>query len=206
MNRSSIAKGMAATVAGAMALGAVGVAAQAQPYPAPGPYGGGYASCQQQAHSNGLLGAIIGGGIGAVLGSNVAANHHRSDGGLVGGGVGALVGASVGSSSANCNRPAYAPPPQAYAAPPPVAYAAPPPPAYYAPPPMVEGPPPPAYYAPAAGPAFVYGYRGERFRVARGFGPDGCTLAESPVYTPYGVQPRMVQICPGRHGRYYVVG
>ncbi|THD82723.1 MAG: glycine zipper 2TM domain-containing protein [Phenylobacterium sp.] len=194
MNRSSIAKGVAAAVAGAMALSAVGVAAQAQPYPAPAPYGGGYAACQQQAHSNGLLGAIIGGGIGAVLGSNVASNHHRSDGGLVGGGVGALVGASVGSSSANCNRPGYAvaPPPQAYA-PPPVAYAGPPAPAYY-------GPPPPP-------PAFAYGYRGERFRIAREVGPDGCTLAESPVYLPDGrVERRFVRACMGPDGLFHVVG
>ncbi|HEX3699809.1 MAG TPA: hypothetical protein VHV27_03960 [Phenylobacterium sp.] len=192
MNRSSFAKGVAAAAAGAMALGVAGVAAQAQPYPAPAP---GYVTCQQQAHSNGLLGAIIGGGIGAVLGSNVAANHHRSDGGLVGGGVGALLGAHVGASSTACSHPAYAaappPPPLAYAAPP-VAYAPPPPVGYY------PAPPPPR---------FAYGYRGERLRIAREVGPDGCTLAESPVYLPDGrVERRFVRACVGPDGLFHVVG
>jgi hypothetical protein len=37
-------------------------------------------------------------------------------------------------------------------------------------------------------------------------GPDGCTLAESPVYLPDGrIDRRYVRVCPDRHGRYRVV-
>jgi hypothetical protein len=201
MNRSSFAKGVAAVAAGAMTLSTAGIAgAQAYPAPPPAPYG--YAGCQQQAHSNGLLGAIVGGALGAVVGANVAANHHRSDGGLVGGGVGALVGAGVGSSNTACRQA----PPQAYAAPPPVAYAEPPPPPVYAPPPVVayEGPPPAYYAPPPAEVVVVYGDRGERFRVAHGIGRDGCGWAQAPV-GPYG-QPGWVRVCRGWHGHFHVVG
>jgi hypothetical protein len=202
MNRSSFAKGVAALAAGAMALGAVS-AAQAQPYgqygynSGPGP---GYDPCQRDASGRGIGGALIGGGIGAVVGSQVSANHHRSDGSLLGGVVGALIGANVGHSSAACRQGSYAPPP-----PPPQA-------AYYngggydnyayAP------PPPPVYqgrYDDDRG--FAYGHRGERFRIAQGrVGADGCTLAESPIYLPDGrVQKRFVRVCQDSEGRYQVV-
>lgn len=202
MNRSSFAKAFAAAAAGAMALGLAGASAQAQPYgqyaaaPPPPPPGYGYATCQQEAGSRGLLGALVGGGLGAVVGSHMAANHHRSDGGLLGAGVGALVGAGVGHSSANCA-------PRGYAAPPPPP---PPPEAYYAAPP----PPPPPEYEGAyddGPPRWAYGHRGERFRIAEApVGPDGCTLAESPVYLPDGrIQKRFVRVCLDAHGRYQVV-
>src|SRR5689334_975107 len=89
MNRSSFAKGVAAAVAGAVALGAVGVS-QAQPYGQSDYYGnppsaGGYDPCRRDANNRGITGALVGGGMGAVIGSQVAANHHRSDGSLVGG-------------------------------------------------------------------------------------------------------------------------
>ena len=203
MNRSSFAKGVAALAAGALTLGAVS-AAQAQPYGQYGYYGnGGYDGCQREASGRGIGGALLGGGIGAVVGSQVSANHHRSDGSLVGGVLGALVGASVGKSSAAC-RQGYAsppPPPQAYNG-----YA----PAYGAPPAYgydegyayrggYDAPPPP--------PPFAYGHRGERFRIAEGrVGADGCTLAESPIYLPDGrVQKRFVRVCMDSDGRYQVV-
>jgi hypothetical protein len=201
MNRSSFAKGVAAAAVGALALGAVGVSAQAQPYGQYGYYGNGYDACQREANSRGIGGALIGGGIGAVVGSQVAANHHRSDGSLVGGLLGALVGAGVGHSSAACNH-AYAPPP---------------------PPPPVPG----AYNSYGddqgyrydgrydgrydddddAGPGWAYGRHGERYRIAEGqVGPDGCTLAESPIYMPDGrVQKRFVRVCRDSSGRYQVV-
>jgi hypothetical protein len=185
MNRSSFAKGAAALAAGAMALAAVG-AAQAQPY---GQYGyngpGGYDPCQREAS---------GGGIGAVVGSQVAANHHRSDGSLVGGVLGALVGANVGHSSAACRQGYAAPPPP----PPP-----PPPVAYYDEPP----PPPLVYEGRYEGRGWAYGHGGERYRIAEGrIGADGCTLAESPIYLPDGrVQKRFVRVCMDSDGRYQVV-
>jgi len=92
-----------------------------------------------------LLGALIGGGIGAAIGNS--ANHHN--GAAVGGAIGAIVGAGIATAD---NRyygdPAYGP---GYYAPPAPAYGyAPPAPAYgYAPPPA------PAYYAPAYAPAYV---------------------------------------------------
>lgn len=202
MNRSSFAKGVAAAVAGAMALGAVGVAAQAQPYGQYGYYGNGggsYDPCRREANGRGIAGALIGGGMGAVIGSQVSANHHRSDGSLLGGALGALIGAGVGNSSAAC-RNGYAP--------------------NYAPPPP---PPPPAAYNSYGyddgyryqgrydrdddGDAWAYGHHGERFRIAQGrVGADGCTLAESPIYLPDGrVQKRFVRVCMDSDGRYQVV-
>jgi hypothetical protein len=46
-----------------------------------------------------------------------------------------------------------------------------------------------------------------RFRVIEDrMGPDGCTLAESPVYLPDGrVDRRFVRVCPDYRGRYHVV-
>jgi hypothetical protein len=213
MNRSRIVKGVAAAVASAMALSAVGVAAQAQPYGQSGYYGnppayGGYDPCRREANNRGITGALVGGGMGAVIGSQVAANHHRSDGSLVGGLLGAVVGASVGKGSAACNQ--APPPPPVEAAPPPPA---PPPVAYYeepvpAPPPVVyyeePPPPPPARYDNRY---WAYGHHGERFRIAeRRAGADGCTLAESPIYLPDGrIQKRFVRVCMDSDGRYQVV-
>ena len=212
MNRSRTAKGVAAAVASAMALSAVGGAAQAQPYGQSGYYGnppvsGGYDPCRREANNRGITGALVGGGMGAVIGSQVAANHHRSDGSLVGGLLGAVVGASVGKSSAACNQAPPPPPPPLEAAPPapPVAYyeespSAPPPVAYYEGPP----PPPPVRYDDRY---WAYGHHGERFRIAeRRADADGCSLAESPIYMPDGrVQKRFVRVCMDSRGRYQVV-
>jgi hypothetical protein len=192
MNRSSFAKGVAALAAGAMSLGAVSVA-QAQPY---GPGYNNYDPCQREANGRGIGGALLGGGIGAVVGSQVSANHHRSDGSLLGGVLGAIVGANVGHSSAACRPGAYAPPPPP---PPPVAYNT-----YEVPPP----PPPPVYEGRYdEGPGWAYGRRGQRLRIAEGrVGADGCTLAESPIYLPDGrVQKRFVRVCMDADGRYQVV-
>jgi hypothetical protein len=201
MNRSSFAKGVAAVVAGAVALGAAGVAAQAQPYGQSGYYGNppapayNYDPCRRDANNRGITGALVGGGMGAVIGSQVAANHHRSDGSLVGGLLGAVVGATVGKNSAACNG-AVAPPPP----PPPPAAEPIPPVAYYEEPP----PPPPVRYDDRR---WAYGHHGERFRIAaERTGPDGCTLAESPIYLPDGrIQKRFVRVCMDSDGRYQVV-
>ncbi len=47
-------------------------------------------------------GAVVGGLIGGVLGSNVAARHHRGDGTLAGAVVGGLIGSQVGRSNVKC--------------------------------------------------------------------------------------------------------
>jgi len=209
---SAFAKGAVAAAAGVAAL-AIAAAASAQQPPPPGYYN---TPCQQDANGRGVAGALIGGGAGAVLGSQVAAGGHRTDGSILGGVVGALAGAAIGHSSANC---ANGPPPPPSG--PPIADGGPPPPgpqAYYdgqqPPPPPPPGyygaqppPPPPGYYAP--GPAvFVYGRHGMRYRVVmERVGPDGCTIAESPVYLPDGrVEHRAVRVCPDYYGRFHIVG
>jgi uncharacterized protein YcfJ len=59
--------------------------------------------CAAQRQNGTVGGAVIGGLLGAVLGSNAAARGHRSDGTLVGGALGAAAGAAIGRSSANRN-------------------------------------------------------------------------------------------------------
>lgn len=193
MTRSTFAKALVATVAGAAALTAVATAAQAQPYGQYGYYGGGYDVCQREANGRGVGGALVGGGIGAVVGSQIAAHGHRTDGSVLGGVLGALVGAGVGHSTAACRE-------------------APPPP-----------PPPPAAYNSYGDYGYgydqgyrydgryddedwAYGPRGQRLRIAGQTGADGCTLAESPIYMPDGrVQKRFVRVCMDANGRYQVV-
>src|SRR5262245_18247123 len=79
---SAFAKGALAAAAGLVALGCA-AAAQAQPYGGPG-YSN-YDPCKRDAGNRGIVGALIGGGIGATIGSQAAANHHRTDGSLLGG-------------------------------------------------------------------------------------------------------------------------
>jgi hypothetical protein len=196
---STFAKGCVAATVGLLALGAAG-AASAQPAP-----GYNYDRCRRDANNRGVTGALLGGAGGAVLGSQFAASGHRRDGSLLGGVVGAIAGAAVGHSTAACTDAPpppvaeYAPPPP----PPPVYEAAPPPPpaygAYYQAPPPVE-------YAPREA-VWVYGRHGVRYRVVEErMGPDGCTVAESPIYFPDGrVDRRFVNVCPDYRGRYHVV-
>jgi hypothetical protein len=56
--------------------------------------------CAQRANNNTALGAAIGGIAGAVLGSQVAARGHRTDGSILGGVVGAVAGGMIGRSNA----------------------------------------------------------------------------------------------------------
>jgi len=208
---STIARGALAAVAGVMALSAAVAApqaAQAQPYGYynQGGYGGSYYDpCRRDQNNRGIVGALVGGALGATLGSQVAASGHRTDGSLLGGGLGAIGGAMVGSRSAACG-----PSSQYYSAPPPPP---PPPQAYYDG--RYDGGP--GYYERPAyrygsrydddDRGWAYGRRGERFRIAdRPIGPDGCTLAESPIYLPDGrVQKRFVRVCMDSSGRYQVV-
>ena len=191
MTKSSIfAKGALAAAAGLVALSAA-TAASAQ----------GYDPCRREAGDRAVTGGILGAGAGAVVGSQLAARGHRTDGSVLGGVLGAFVGANVGHSTAACDS---APPPYREAPPPPPP---PPPSAYYQPEPRAYaeyGPPPPYAEREAI---WVYGRHGMRFRVMEDrVGPDGCTLAESPVYMPDGrVDRRFVRVCPDYRGRYHVV-
>jgi hypothetical protein len=196
--RVTIAKAGAAAIAGVMALGAAAqVQAQpAGPYTAQSPNGYYYDPCRRDANQRGTAGALIGGGMGAVIGSNAAARNARTEGALLGGLLGAIAGGVVGNKTAACTS-AYVPPP----------------------------PPPPrtsynsyydrdAYAArtedrddDAEDGAYAYGHGGERYRLAdRAPDPDGCTLAESPIYMPDGrTQTRFVRVCRDSSGRYAVV-
>lgn len=208
MTKSSVfAKAGLVATAAMLALG-VASSASAQ---SGGPGYSNYDPCQRDANGRGVAGALIGGAGGAIVGSQMAASGHRRDGSLLGGVVGALAGAAIGHNTAACRDAPPPPPPQYGEAPPPP----PPPPgpqAYYQPepPPPPPGdyydapPPPPVYEAPAV---WVYGRHGVRYRVIEDrVAPDGCTLAESPVYLPDGrVDRRFVRVCPDYRGRYHIV-
>jgi hypothetical protein len=202
-----ITKGVLAAVVGAMTLtGAASVPsfASAQSYGYDGQTY--YNPCQRESTNRGTIGALIGGALGAAIGSNAAGRGVRTEGALLGGAVGAVGGAVVGNRSAACNQ-GYAPRNS-----------------YYQP-----APPPPApssyyenrgYSAPYDGDrsygygygarddgAYAYDREGNSYPVAdRPVGADGCTLAESPIYLPDGrVQKRFVRVCQDRTGRYQVV-
>ena len=198
---STFAKGALAAAAGLVALGAA-AAASAQPY---GPGYSNYDPCRREANGRGVTGALVGGAGGAVIGSQLAASGHRTDGSLLGGIVGAIAGATIGHKTAACTD--GPPPSDAYRdAPPPP----PPPSAYYQPEPQAYddadyAPPPPRYVERET--VWAYGRHGARFRVIQDrIGSDGCTVAESPVYMPDGrVDHRFVRVCPDDSGRYRVV-
>lgn len=204
MQRSTIAKASVAAAAAAMLLGTAGAAqAQSYDYSRSGSYS--YDPCKREKTGRTTAGALIGGAIGAVIGSQAAARGHRTDGSLLGGAVGAAVGAGVGNAAAACEpgQTAYTP---GYDASPRYdnydrygsgygyygrdAYA-------------------PAYrYNGRYDNDWAYGRRGERYRIAqhRGVDRDGCTLAESPIYMPDGrTETRFVRVCRDSSGRYAVV-
>lgn len=56
-------------------------------------------NCVNQRNNNAAAGAIIGGVLGAVIGSNAAGRHDRTGGAVVGGALGATAGASIGANS-----------------------------------------------------------------------------------------------------------
>ena len=194
--RSTFAKSTLAGVAGVMALSAAAsvptfAAAQSAGYYGNGGY---YDPCQRDSTNRSTVGALVGGALGAVVGSNAAARNARTEGALLGGALGALGGGVVGNRSAACNNGYRAPPRAAYA------------PNYntganYAQP-YNEG-----YYAERNQyrPAPVY--RGDSYNVtSQPAATDGCSLAESPIYLPDGrTQKRFVRVCPDSNGNYQVV-
>ena len=197
--RSTFAKSALAGVAGIMAFGTAAAvptfaAAQSSGYYGNNSY---YDPCQRDSTNRSTVGALLGGALGAVVGSNAAARNARTEGALLGGALGALGGGVVGNRSAACNNGYRAPPRAAYnnggnynTG------------ANYAQP-YNEG-----YYAPANQyrPAPVY--RGDSYNVTSQApaATDGCSLAESPIYLPDGrTQKRFVRVCPDANGNYQVV-
>jgi hypothetical protein len=192
-HRSTIAKGALTAVAGVMALtGAMSVPtfAAAQSYG----YGqqGYYDPCRRDSTNRSTAGALIGGALGAVIGSNAAARNARTEGALLGGALGAATGAAVGNRSAACNS-AYSPPRTSY----------------YQGSPYNDGRYNDGRYYDGRYSSSTYydDYdRHHSYNVTERPGADGCTLAESPIYLPDGrTQKRFVRVCQDASGRYQVV-
>jgi hypothetical protein len=195
--RSKLTRGVAGLAAMTMVAGLAMVPtfASAQQYPPSQGYNNGYRydACQRERTNRGTGGALVGAGLGALAGSNVAARGNRTEGAVLGGLLGAVVGANVGKSAAAC-QPGQ---PDSYQQ-------------GYAPPPPQDG-----YYGYQDG--YQQGAYDDRYGddgyddayaspVANDPSADGCTLAESPIYLPDGsVQKRFVRVCRDSSGRYQVV-
>jgi len=94
-------------LAGLMALAAGAASAQSSKYQSgnyttQSPNGYYYDACKREQTGRGTVGAVLGGGAGAVIGSNVAARNARTEGALLGGLLGAIAGGVVGNKSAAC--------------------------------------------------------------------------------------------------------
>jgi hypothetical protein len=200
--RVTIQKAAAGALAGVLALATV-APAMAQSSAPPAGYaqdrsGYYYDACKRSQTNRGTIGAVLGGGAGAVIGSNAAARNARTEGALLGGLLGAIAGGVVGNKSAACasgttyTDGAYPPPP-----PPPRASSS-----YYDRDAYVE-----RHRWGGDEDAYAYDRRGDRYRLSeRAPDPDGCTLAESPIYMPDGrTQTRFVRVCRDASGRYAVV-
>ena len=64
-----------------------------------------YDPCARERQGRTGAGAVIGGGAGAVIGSQLAARGRRTEGSILGGVLGAVVGSQVGRSSSDAWRP-----------------------------------------------------------------------------------------------------
>lgn len=200
--RSTLAKGALAAVAGVAAMTSVAAPSVASAQPYGGSY---YDPCRRDQTNRGTAGALIGGALGAAIGSNAAARKNRTEGALLGGAVGAVAGAAVGNNSAAC-RSGY--PRDSYYGGSTYSGGG-----YYNQPYDLEdryranGYYGGGYYGSAyEDDDYAYGYGGERLRITQRAGADGCTLAESPVYMPDGrTVTRMVRVCMDSRGRYQVV-
>jgi hypothetical protein len=97
----ALAAATAAAVSG-LAVPAVG---SAQGYgPPPGAY---YRDdpCQQDRHAHARNGTIVGGILGAVVGSQVAGRGNHTGGAIIGGAIGATAGHHIGAHSIQCGAP-----------------------------------------------------------------------------------------------------
>lgn len=196
--RSRLTRGVAGLAAMTMVAGLAMIPtfASAQPYsPGASPgYDGGYRydACQRARTNRGTGGALVGAGIGALAGSNVAARGNRTEGAVLGGILGAIVGANVGRTGAACEPGQPGAYQQGYVAPQPYGY-------------------------PDGQQGYQQGAYDDQYSdddqdgayarpVADGPPADNCTLAESPIYLPDGrVQKRFVRVCRDSSGRYQVV-
>ena len=111
--RVTIAKAAAAALAGVIALGAArpGAGPARPAYTGQSSNSYNYDPCRRDANQRGTAGALIGGGMGAVIGSNAAARNARTEGALLGGLLGAIAGGVVGNKTAACTSRATAQPP-----------------------------------------------------------------------------------------------
>lgn len=187
------------TIAALAAATALTAAGSAQAQSAYYDRGYSYDPCRREETNRSTTGALVGGALGAVIGSNAAARGVRTEGALLGGALGAAVGAGVGKSSAACRDGSYAPRSTYYNSP------------YYN-----DGRYSSGYYNDRSYDNryrdsryyddYAYDRSGDRYRVTERVGADGCSLAESPIYLPDGsVQKRFVRVCQDGSGRYQVV-
>jgi len=149
-----------------------------------------YEYCDSERRGRTGAGALIGGGAGAVVGSQLAARGRRTEGSILGGVVGALVGSQVGRSSSDACESYH---PTGYGQP---GYG------YYDD--RYTGDQGYDYYRDY--PRDDYGYD-DRSRPAPPYqNSDGCRLAESDIRLPDGRrETRYVRTCPDQYGRYRVV-
>jgi hypothetical protein len=189
--RSTFAKSTLAGVAGIMALSAAASVPTFAAAQSAGYYNGGsyYDPCRRDSTNRSTVGALIGGALGAAIGSNAAARNARTEGALLGGALGAMGGAAVGKNSAACapGSTTYRAPQTSYNG-------------YYG----------ERYQEPTYAPTYDdrrYYERAEPYRVVQAPPQaDGCTLAESPIYLPDGrTQKRFVRVCQDANGNYQVV-
>ncbi|WAC58509.1 glycine zipper 2TM domain-containing protein [Brevundimonas sp. SL130] len=157
-----------------------------------------YDPCARERQGRTGAGALVGGGAGAVIGSQLAARGRRTEGSILGGVVGALIGSQVGRSSSDACRTYQS------------SYGA------------------SSYYSQGYGEyddrdsrdqAYRdddrrddYAYNGDddhddRSRPVDSYqNSDGCRLAESQIRLPDGrTDTRYVRTCPDQYGRYRVV-
>jgi hypothetical protein len=198
--QSTFAKASLTGVAGVMALaGALAVpsfaSAQSSGYydNRSGYY---YDPCKRDSTNRATTGGILGALAGAAVGSNLAAHHGgRAGGAALGGVVGAVAGANIGKNSAACSpgqqRQGYYNNGQTY----------------YGSNYDSRGYDGDRYYDRSRNDDYAADRYGNSYPIAdRPADPNGCTLAESPIYLPDGrVQKRFVRVCPDSNGRYQVV-
>ncbi|OGN50858.1 MAG: hypothetical protein A2352_03440 [Caulobacterales bacterium RIFOXYB1_FULL_67_16] len=157
-----------------------------------------YDPCARERQGRTGAGAVIGGGAGAVIGSQLAARGRRTEGSILGGVVGAVIGSQVGRSSSDACRSYQA------------GYSS-----------QAYGQPTYSYYDDRYARDQSYGYEDRRDDYAysrddyyddrsRSVSPyqnsDGCRLAESRIRLPDGrTDTRYVRTCPDQYGRYRVV-
>jgi len=172
-----------------------------------------YDPCARERQGRTGAGAVIGGGAGAVIGSQLAARGRRTEGSILGGVVGAVIGSQVGRSSSDACRSYQS----SYGSR-----------GYYSQGYGQQGYGHQGYSQPS------YGYYDDRYTGdhgrryddrrddyaynsddyyddrSRSVSPyqnsDGCRLAESQIRLPDGrTDTRYVRTCPDQYGRYRVV-